>query len=444
MNLMSNILLFIIDLFKSTKISYYYNFYNKTLNWTREEIVDYQNKKIHEIVKHAYENTIYYRKLLDDLNLNPNLFTSKEKLGLLPVLERNTLVKKYDDLIDTKNSYSKLFKSSSSGTTGEPVKYVHDIEGESAGKASGLCLYNLTGYKPNTNGIHIWGNAESIKKWNTISSKLKRFLLNKIYFPSINLNEEKGYHILLELISKRKPKYIDGYAGAIASFAKWLKKENIKLKNIEGVITTAEKITDTDKNNIEECIAPVNDMYGCGEINGVAIKLHYTPNYLIMDPHVVVETIIHDGIKKIVITDLNNKVMPFIRYVVGDSADSISEPDKLSKYQFSVFNQIVGRESEYIKLKNNQIIHPVNIFGGTVLRKFPQIERHKVIWTGEKLFFEIQIQNQQNKLLESIKSTIKESMHNYPVDIDIIFTKTIKQDSKSGKYHYYEYNKNYK
>ena len=49
-----------------------------------------------------------------------------------------------------------------------------------------------------------------------------------------------------------------------------MKKHNFKIPSVKMVYTTAENLEDHHKMLIEEMIAPVSDIYGCGEINGVA------------------------------------------------------------------------------------------------------------------------------------------------------------------------------
>ncbi len=78
------------------------------------------------------------------------------------------------------------------------------------------------------------------------------------------------------------------------------------------------------KEKIEKYLGPVYDQFGCSEINGIAAQSRFDNFYSILDPKVYVEfgNIIDktNGIRKLIITDLHNLVLPFIRYENGDMA----------------------------------------------------------------------------------------------------------------------------
>ncbi|MGC9375986.1 MAG: hypothetical protein ACP5DQ_13240, partial [Bacteroidales bacterium] len=379
--------LYFLDLAKGLKTKDYLRIFQSSFDWSYNEVREYQNNKLRELVEHAYNNTVYYKTIFDENGITPADIRTVDDLGKIPVLDREDFIDNYSNLIDKKNRYAIQFPSSSSGTTGTPLKYIHDKDGESAGIAGGYALYNLSGWWPGDRTLHIWGNPASIKKWNTFFSKAKRKLLNQINYPAFLLNNPENYPHLLELIYSQKPYYIDGYASSIGSFAAWLAKKNKKIDGIKAVFTTAENLTQVNKENIEKYIGPVSDLYGCGEINGIAIQPINHEEYYVLDTHVIVETVEINGIKELVVTDLDNRIMPFIRYKIGDTVDGIYAGSAKRGLHFSRFKKLEGRISDYIQLPSGKIIHPVTLLGGTFLRSFPSIKRHKVIWNGSKMRF---------------------------------------------------------
>ena len=74
----------IIELCGGTKIQKYLDVLNKT-QWLRPyEIEELQNKKLQALVKHAYENVPYYRRLFKRIGLKPDDIKTKEDLIKIP------------------------------------------------------------------------------------------------------------------------------------------------------------------------------------------------------------------------------------------------------------------------------------------------------------------------------------------------------------------------
>ncbi len=427
--------LWIIDKAKGLKTREYYRQFISSFKWSADELRSYQEKKLQQVLQHAFEYIPYYREVFNSLKLKPEDISSIEDINLLPVLSREIITTEYNRLIDSKSHYSKLFKSSSSGTTGTPIQYIHDNEGESAGIAAGLALYALSGWKPGIKSLHIWGNPVSIKKWNTFSSKTKRRLMNQINFPAYLLNDISNYQSLLDLIRREKPEFIDGYASSITSFAIWLKEQNKTCDGIRAVFTTAENITPSGRRAIEETLGQVSDLYGCGEINGIALQPVNQNRYLILESHVIVETVFQNGLNEILVTDLDNRVMPLIRYRIGDTINGLSDDIKISAYPFKTFANVDGRIADHIKLPGGKVIHPVNLLGGTFLRKFPQIRKHKVIWNGKILRFVLECADPIDEIL--LSKEITDNLSSFDVGFEVEFTERL-LPGKSGKYRYIE------
>jgi len=427
------------DIAKGTRVKKYYDFFKSTLTWSRNEIENYQLQKMKELITFAYNRTDFYRRRFEELNLTPDSIKSLEEVKKIPVLTRSDIQNNFDNLIASAKLNKKYFKSSSSGTTGIPVNYIHDIEGESAGIAAGLVCWRRSGWDFKHKGLHIWGNPVSIKHWKKISSRIKRYIFNMRYLASPLLNDLANYPNIIEGIKKYKPDYIEGYTSSIFSLALYIKDHNISIPRCKFVFTTAENLLEYQEKIIEESLGPVSDCYGFGEINGVAVRPVDSDNYFIFEPHALVDVEEGpvDGCKEIVVTDLDNKVMPFIRYKVGDLIDNIFEYNAKAKYHFKSFKKILGRTAEAIELKNGKKILPVNLLGGTFIREFKSINHHKVVWNGNYLEFIFESSHQlDQKLLEK---KISEILFDYDVDYKILFVDKILPD-ESGKFKYVEIN----
>jgi phenylacetate-CoA ligase len=96
----------------------YFDLFKKNLSLSKQEMIKLQNILIQKLIKHAYDQTQYYRELMDSLNIKPEDIKCKEDLKKLPILTKST-VRQNIKKIKSNDKYSKnLEEYTSSGSTG--------------------------------------------------------------------------------------------------------------------------------------------------------------------------------------------------------------------------------------------------------------------------------------------------------------------------------------
>lgn len=393
---------------------------------TPDKIKEIQSQKLSKLLNHAFNYVPFYKSKLSSFSNN---------IDDWPVLTRDQLS---NQLISNRSLKNNLFKSTSSGSTGTPVTYYKDNNAKAADIASGMVLQKICGLKLDHPRIHIWGNSSSIRSWKTVRSRIKQRLLNQYNYSSIKANQDPA--LLSEFISKKRIKYIDGYATSIIAFAKYLGSENKSLENIKRTITTAENLNFNDALLVEKFISPVSNLYGCGEVNGIAIKMDINDYFYVLDTHVYIEVVPTElpEVYSILVTDLDNFAFPLIRYKVGDLSSELNAPNQNKSLPFSNFKEIYGRDSDVLNLDNGKQFMPITLFGGTVFRKFNEVIKHKVEFENNELTFIFEVQNISDDLYFRINEEIKNlanSFHN--LSYRILFVDKI-PPSNSGKYKYFE------
>ncbi len=428
-----------IDLAKGTSVLPWYLFFRRSLKWNTEKVYEYQCKRIQQLIQHSYNTVPYYHKILDDHKIIPSEIKSPLDLKMIPILDRDAIQNNQEELLSAKYHKKQLIHGSSSGTTGIPIHYYYDKRGLSAGTAAGYALWSMSGWKPGDRGVHIWGNATSIKQWRKLSSRLKNLVMRQLNIASMMIDDERQLIEISRKIIDHSPRIIDGYTSAIYTLASYFEKNYLSLDSLEQVITTAENLTDQQKELIEKVFAPTGDMYGCGEVLGIAIRPAREDRYFVLDAHVFleVEPAKNVGMYNILATDLDNYGMPMIRYKIGDMIDDLHESSPENKYSLKWFKKIYGRSTDIVHLPNGMIFHPVNIFGGTLFRKYPGIIRHKVIWNGSTLQFVFECAGEIDKI--NLENELKALLSEYSVEYDIVYTDKI-LPSENGKYRYFENN----
>jgi phenylacetate-CoA ligase len=126
-------------------------------------------------------------------------------------------------------------------------------------------------------------------------------------------------------------------------------------------VTTSDMLTEHAADRIGHAFGvPVHSWYGSNEMNGfVAGTLPGTRRYAI-NPLLVYPEVLDDRgdpaapgeTGRLVLTDLNNLVMPFIRYETGDLAVASGE----TVGGFRLMEDLAGRDSEVLRLPSGRIV----------------------------------------------------------------------------------------
>src|SRR5690606_15609804 len=112
---------------------------------------------------------------------------------------------------------------------------------------------------------------------------------------------------------------------------------------------------------------------------------------------------------QIVVTNLNNLAMPFIRYVVGDMAESItSEPCACGRQSERLLG-LKGRDNDNIALPGGTVVN--GEFFEFLFFGFHTVERFQVVYSrgDEQLRVRLQVTDQSENVSEMIKKRMEES-----------------------------------
>jgi phenylacetate-CoA ligase len=122
---------------------------------------------------------------------------------------------------------------------------------------------------------------------------------------------------------------------------------------LQAVYPTAEVLNEMWAEKIRQVTgARVMDYYGCGEINSLGYRIIPGGPHWIAEDHVVIEAldeknrISPEGPGEFVITDLDNRALPLLRYCNGD-AGLVGPPDRSSGLPFRCIQRLDGRVGDF-------------------------------------------------------------------------------------------------
>ena len=294
----------------------------------REDLQKLQQKRLQTLLVHAKKYSPYYAKVLEDTEVEN--FSLKD-ITKLPILDKQTLRSELKE-IENNPFNEKAFASSTSGSTGESMKFIRNLDWDGASRAVQIRGFSWYGIKPWMKNLYFWGFNASWKK--LIVIRLLDFLVNRkrifSYDDETMQKTEKFLH---------GANYIEGYSSAIFTMAQYFSKQGKKFDNIKMVKGTSEKIYDAYQK-------PVNDVfgtrliseYGSAEAGIIAFECPEGKMHIAME-NVIVEELDN----KILVTNLFSFSLPIIRYDLGDYIELAKEKVCSCGREHQVINEVTGR-----------------------------------------------------------------------------------------------------
>lgn len=354
------------DAITGTNIVSSYKILKITEKYSKSELEKLQTEKLKKLIKITYDNNQYYKEIFDQKGISPNDIKGINDIGLIPISDKQMFRQAGSKVFSISDlRHVKIGKTG--GTTGVPLKYLKDQHTRSVGWAAYYRWYDWMGIDNSDRSISFWGARRVINNRSIIN--VYHRLLNKIdhhlSLNSFDINDN-NLPMIIQKIIKHKPVFISGYLSAILQVAYYLKENNIKIIGTKTVSTTTETLLPPYRKIIEEVFnCPVYDQYGCGECGSIAFECNYHSGLHVSSEHCIVEIVDDNGEKceygkigNVIVTDLDNYAMPFIRYKNGDTAKMINERCDCG-INSPIIAAITGRSADTVTLKNGSKVHGV-------------------------------------------------------------------------------------
>ena len=297
----------------------------ETQFWHYEKIREYQLKKLKRLLEHAYLHTPYYNRMFKEMRATPDDIGTFDNFKKLPVLTKDIIRVNFDNLVATNIPREELIPNATGGSTGEPLHFYQDRNYEVwAGGARIRGWYNIAGCDIGDSCGVLWGNMHEVKEdFSIIERLISFFKYGEIPLNAFNLSEERKL-TFLKWCQALKPKLLRGYVTAIKDLAMFIDEEKLSFPTLKGIILCAETVDDSSQEYIESVFgAPSYNTYGGRELSLIAMEcfhkngLHEVSenNYVEFERIALAN---YENAGNLIITNLNNYGMPFIRYQIGD------------------------------------------------------------------------------------------------------------------------------
>lgn len=320
--------------------------------FTQADYANYLSKQLQAIVAFHLEHTPFYNTLCQGIDT--------KDWSALPVLTKANLQQPLANRLSDKYTAKTVHKHKTSGSSGTPFEFAKDNFAHAMTWVTFMQRYSWFNIDLNTSkqarfyGIPLDTNGY-------YKERLKDWLGNRFRFSVFDLSDA-ALNKVLHKFKRTKFNYINGYTSAIVQFAKFLKRNNIVLKDVCPTLTvcivTSEMLFEDDKKLLEiQFNIPIVNEYGAAELGLIAFE-DQDDNWIVNTNHLYVEILDNNNQPvpygqpgKIVVTDLYNRAHPFIRYELGD----LGQLSIKSTLQRPILDALTGRTSDFITLPSGKI-----------------------------------------------------------------------------------------
>lgn len=322
-----------------------------------------QDRRLRRLVRHAYDRVPYYRRLLDTAGVDPVTIRGLDDLPRIPVTRKEDLqALPLTDITASGVDLARCNRSRTGGATGRPLEIVSSHRDRSAMNPSFIRAHLSWGLRPWDRLMFLEARPVSVRRrasWYEHLGLLRRWVL----FSG------DGPEAWIRQVRRWKPRLLQGYVLTLKLFAETVLEKQITDVRIPLVCSTSGVLDKAGRKLIESAFgAKVLDVYASHEAGAVIAWECPECNGYHMGTDLVWVEILRDGESAapgeegdVVITNLWNQTMPFIRYHQGDLAVR-SEVRPVCGRPFPLMAEIRGRAGDYVVLPSGEKLSPHPFF----------------------------------------------------------------------------------
>lgn len=331
--------------------------------WSPEQITRWQEVNLRALLQHAYGTVPHYKSVFDASGLLPDDINTLDDLSQLPLLTKSVIQERQADLSSVAHPSQERIPNHTGGSTGTPMHFYQDRRQRDWGSANKLRCNRWAGWDFGKRTLRLWGHPRDLKATQTVRGTIRSLLLNEYTFDAFAFSTDDMAR-LVRYIRRKRPEIIVAYASMLTHFAAYLDDHHIEdLPAPDGIITSTDMLFPHQRALIERVFgARVFNRYGCREVSIIAAECDRHKGMHINADRLIVEFVDEKGQPvssgepgRVVITDLFNYAMPFIRYSIEDIAIPSSERCPCGR-GLPLMKELIGRYADILTTPEGQFV----------------------------------------------------------------------------------------
>lgn len=330
---------------------------------SRQQIEQLQLDRLRTMLTHAYRHSPFYTKRLDEAGIVPASIQNFDDILNLPVLTKKDIQQSLDSLRARNYPVESLVPNKTGGSTGSPLQFYHDKDRLFSRKAATIRHNRWAGWDIGMKTASFWGHRQDIAGMASVGFTLRSIFLDRLaILDTSSITREKLAEFKTRLRSYRPGVYI-AYANSMFLFARFLKETNSTDHHRPKAIITSAEVLEPDQRSLIESVfeCKVYDRYGSRETSVLASECDHHSGL-----HIGAEGFLMEFLRegrpakpgetgKVVVTDLLNFGMPFIRYQIEDTGIPITESCGCGR-GLPLMKMAGGRTTDFLVTPSGKIV----------------------------------------------------------------------------------------
>ena len=341
------------------------------LNEGRESIAQFQWERLRKLLRHAYQTTPYYQTLLDSLHIQPDDIRQPRDLLQIPTLEKSTIRAQLNELLSRAFPKHRLMKNATGGSSGTPLIFYQNRAYWNQRNLSVYYFDRWAGWDFGERQLIVWGSLPDVDRAMGLKQRMNNFWRNYRWLNGFELTAKKMIDAF-EQMQRWRPQTILAYASSLHLFAECLSENQLTPDwKLKGIISSAEMLYPHYRKLAENVFkTKVYNRYGGREVGLIAMeckagRLHINCHDLYIE---IDSDVPYTQPGEILITQLNNYAMPFIRYRIGD-VGVLSDEVCPCGNPLPILGDLMGRTTATFRTRSGKLIH-----GGYFTQQFYEIK----------------------------------------------------------------------
>jgi phenylacetate-CoA ligase len=330
----------------------------------RESLAREAEDRLRRILVHAYDTSPYYRDAWNAIGFHPGSSHTSADLQQLPLLTKDIIKEHKSSLVSERFREDELDLSFTGGTTGTQTSFYRDHACTIRRVGRQWGVLELCGYRPGMRRGLVWGIHEdlpaqgvhgSFRQW------FRRYASGQETLCCTVLNERLMMDFHRRLLRFR-PAVLYGYPSALSQLGRFIEDRNLEPIRARTIITTAERLRAANRTRLMQVYeGEVFNLYCTREHGCIGFECRRHQGFHIDTGSVLLETVRDDRpvasgqAGEIVITDLLNYGMPFIRSRTGDMGVRSTQPCECGS-PLPLLKELDGRSSELIYRPDGSVV----------------------------------------------------------------------------------------
>lgn len=346
--------------------------------WSRDRLEAWRRERLARLIHHAYEHVPFWRAALDELGAEPGDLSLPEHMRLLPVMTKQVIRDRAEELVSDVGGEGRVADRATGGSTGRNVWFKVDLGTQDRRRAAGRLTERWDRVVPGTRLATLWGS--SLETSPSRGAQLYDRLANRLFLSAYGV-DDRDLEEYFRQLERFRPEVVSSYPSILRHVVRRMGRERCRRLGVRLVYCSSEALFPAVREEIEDAFgAAVRNRYASREFGMIASDCPEGTGLHLMDMRLWVEPRERahgDAPRELLVTDLDNLAMPFIRYNIEDLGVLAGEPCPCGR-PWGRLATVEGRSLDVVVTPDGRA------FGGTfftiVLRPFDRsIEQFQVV-----------------------------------------------------------------